>query len=57
MSIFSASFLTMMISNGGYRSFGILFTEIQLRFGSSSTLTALIGSFLNATYSLTSSYI
>lgn len=51
--ILAASWVNCFISIGSYRAFGVLFIEIQDRYGSSSSITSLIASLLNGTYSVT----
>ncbi|XP_052783234.1 monocarboxylate transporter 3-like [Mya arenaria] len=49
-----ASWLTMAICLGTYRTYGILFIELQRKFNSEASTTALVGSVCNTTYSVTS---
>ncbi|XP_052216091.1 monocarboxylate transporter 14-like isoform X3 [Dreissena polymorpha] len=51
---YSASWIIMLIVLGSYRSYGIFFMAVQERFQSEASVTALIGSMLNASYSVTS---
>ncbi|KAL4225285.1 hypothetical protein ACF0H5_015973 [Mactra antiquata] len=51
--ILAASWWNMLIVNGTYKSLGILFIEIQRKYNSNSSVTSLIVSCLNGTYSVT----
>jgi hypothetical protein len=49
----SAAWCNFILTIGSYKAFGMLFIEIQDRYGSSSSMTSLIASVLNGTYSVT----
>ncbi|XP_045201505.2 uncharacterized protein LOC123555042 isoform X2 [Mercenaria mercenaria] len=51
--ILLGSWCNCLISVGSYRAFGVLFIEIQAKYESSSSITSLIASCLNGTYSVT----
>ncbi|XP_045201502.2 monocarboxylate transporter 14-like [Mercenaria mercenaria] len=51
--ILFASWCNCLLSIGSYKAFGVLFIEIQAKYGSSSSMTSLIASCLNGTYSFT----
>ncbi|XP_060558011.1 monocarboxylate transporter 5-like [Ruditapes philippinarum] len=48
-----AAWCNFILTIGSYKAFGMLFIEIQDRYGSSSSMTSLIASVLNGTYSVT----